>query len=174
VTPRKKQLAIILACFAVVVCVDQITKAIVMAKFPEFHLVANKFFQISLQRNPGIVGGIFRNVPFMAYIAPLLASFVLLYLYRHLEIASKIQSIAYGLVAGGAVGNYIDRIHLGSVTDFLQFNFYFIPFNFPWKYYPAFNVADSCICTGVFLLIVTWWASTPPREGCEGVKGVKA
>lgn len=172
-TPRKKQLAIILACFVVVVCVDQITKAIVMAKVPEFHFVADKFFQISHQRNFGIVGGMLGDSPMMARLAPLMASLVLLYLYRHLEVASKVQSIAYGLVAGGAVGNLTDRIRLGSVTDFLQFNFYFIPFDFPWKTYPAFNVADSAICTGVFFLIVTWWASVPPAEECEGEKGKK-
>jgi len=51
----------------------------------------------------------------------------------------------------------LDRLIHGSVTDFLQFHFYFVPFDFPWKYYPAFNVADSAICVGVFLLIVTWY-----------------
>jgi signal peptidase II len=62
------------------------------------------------------------------------------------------------MIGGGAVGNnLLDRLIHGSVTDFLQFHFYFVPFEFPWKYYPAFNVADSAICTGVFLLIVTWY-----------------
>jgi len=153
-----------MACFVVVVCVDQITKTIILTKYNEFHFEHNKFFQISHQRNEALVGGILGNKPTIARIAPLVASLVLLYLYRYLEINSKVQSIAYGFIAGGAIGNIIDRIRLGSVTDFLQFNFYFIPFDFPWKTYPAFNVADSAICTGVFFLIITWWTSAPLQE----------
>lgn len=153
--------------FACVLCADQATKAIVLTKFPKPETVVLRrhnptFFRISHQRNPGLVGGLFRNNRAMAFAAPILASFVLLYLYKHLDPTSKVQSVAYGLIGGGAVGNLIDRLRLGSVTDFLQFHFYFIPFDFPWKYYPAFNVADSAICIGVFLLIVSWHAL--PRE----------
>ncbi len=85
-----------------------------------------------------------------------MATVVLVYLFRHLDVYSIRQALAYGMVAGGAGGNLIDRIRLGHVTDFLQFYFYFIPFDFPWKRYPAFNVADSAICVGVFLLIISW------------------
>ena len=161
-TPRKKQILWILLVFTCVLSVDQITKAIIMSVYPapERYYNASEgptFFRFSHQRNPGIVGGIFRHKQVMAYLAPLFAGCVLVYLFRHLEMTSKLQSTAYGMIAGGAVGNYTDRIRLGSVTDFLQFDFYFIPFDFPWKYFPAFNVADSCICTGVFLLIVSWY-----------------
>ena len=55
------------------------------------------------------------------------------------------------------VGNLVDRFRLGWVTDFLQFHFYFIPFDFPWKRYPAFNIADSAICVGVAVLVVAWY-----------------
>ena len=68
--------------------------------------------------------------------------------------AFRLPDLLFQLIAGGALGNIIDRIRLGSVTDFLQFNFYFIPFEFSWKRYPAFNVADSAICVGVFLLVI--------------------
>jgi signal peptidase II len=66
------------------------------------------------------------------------------------------------MVLGGAVGNFIDRIRLGSVTDFLQFHFYFIPFDFPWKFYPAFNLADTSIVIGVFILVLTWGREATP------------
>jgi lipoprotein signal peptidase len=45
---------------------------------------------------------------------------------------------------------------LGAVTDFVQVHFYFVPFDFPWKFFPAFNVADACIDIGVVLLLITW------------------
>jgi signal peptidase II len=53
--------------------------------------------------------------------------------------------VALGLVAGGALGNLVDRVAFGWVTDFIQ-----IPFNFP-----IFNVADSAIVVGVAMLV--WW-----------------
>ena len=160
--PRKKQIILILAVLLAVVVLDQVTKAVILAYVPEGRFLPGgpgpHFFQITHQRNPGLVGGMFHDNRFMAYAAPILAMLVLLYLFQYLDPRSRIQSIAYGMIAGGAVGNnLLDRIIHGSVTDFLQFHFYFVPFEFPWKYYPAFNVADSAICTGVFLLIATWY-----------------
>ncbi|HOZ49504.1 MAG TPA: signal peptidase II [Candidatus Hydrogenedentes bacterium] len=153
-------MAIVLTVFAFIVCADQVTKAMVRAQYPEtdfsFLREGPKLFRISHQHNEGLVGGMFEEKPPVAMAAPVLASLVLLYLFRHLDAKSKWQSLAYGLVAGGAVGNLIDRFRIGHVTDFLQFHFYFIPFDFPWKLFPAFNVADSAICTGVFLLVITW------------------
>ena len=159
-TFRRKQLIWIAVVFACVLIVDQVTKAIVVSLIPEGSYTPAegvRFFRFTHQRNPGLVGGMFVTRPIMAYIAPLGACVVLAYLFRYLNPGSRVQSLAYGLVAGGAAGNLLDRFRLGSVTDFLQFHFYFIPFDFPWKMYPAFNVADSAICTGVFLLVVSWY-----------------
>ncbi len=164
---RRKQVLWILAVFATVVIVDQVTKAIICITIPDiervYYLGSHPvFFRFSHQVNEGVVGGMFRYKPVLAYAAPLFATCILLYLFRFLEPGSRLQSTAYGLIAGGAIGNLIDRLRLGHVTDFLQFHFYFIPFDFPWKYFPAFNVADSSICTGVFLLIVSWyWIGQP-------------
>jgi signal peptidase II len=166
-TPRKKQILWILAVFALVVVADQVTKALIMAYYPEEHVFVlgskPEFFRLSHQRNPGLVNGIFSTSPVKALVAPILAMGVLAYLSTHLNPRSKLQSTAFGMIAGGAIGNHIDRIRLGSVTDFLQFHFYFIPFNFPWKIFPAFNIADSCICTGVVLLLVTWYFIEEPH-----------
>ncbi len=160
-TPLKKQILWIAVVVLIVVTVDQTTKALVRAYSPiEKYIVIGpepQFFRISHQENPGVVGGIFRENKVLAHAAPLLAVLVLLYLFRQLEPTSKLQLTAYGMIWGGAIGNnLLDRLRLGVVTDFLQFHFYFIPFDFPWKMYPAFNVADINICCGVFLLIVGW------------------
>lgn len=163
---RRRQLAIIFIILACVVTLDQTTKTLVRAKLPandfSFFHEGTKFFRITHQTNTGLVGGMFTGKRLMALGAPLFASIVLLYLYRFLDPASRIQTLAFGLVSGGAIGNLIDRIRLGWVTDFLQFHFYFIPFDFPWKIFPAFNIADSCICTGVFLLVVMWHKVAQP------------
>jgi len=159
-TPRKRQILIAISVFACVLVTDQVTKAVVRAKLSplEAPVITHQgpFFQLSHQHNPGLVGGMFRENRTIALLAPMVATLVLLYLFTHLNPQSRLQAIAFGLVAGGAIGNLADRVRLGHVTDFLQFHFYFVPFNFPWKIYPAFNVADTGICTGVFLLVLTW------------------
>ena len=60
---------------------------------------------------------------------------------------NKLLVIALGLIAGGAIGNAIDRIRLGAVADFLYFHWG------DW-YFPAFNLADSAITVGAVLLAV--------------------
>ena len=67
-------------------------------------------------------------------------------------------AIAVGLIMGGAVGNAIDRIHLGAVTDFLDFSM----LRFPW----VFNIADSAITVGSVLLV--WDLFLAPRKRAGG------
>lgn len=59
----------------------------------------------------------------------------------------KLYAVSLGLIAGGAIGNLIDRVRLGAVVDFLDFYFG----SYHW---PAFNIADSCICVGVGLFMI--------------------
>ena len=58
-----------------------------------------------------------------------------------------LTAVALGMVMGGALGNLIDRLHYGAVADFLYFHYRGYDF-------PAFNVADSCVCIGVGLLLL--------------------
>lgn len=154
---RKSQLIWIVSAFGVVFVADQITKAIVVKMIAQGgpHL-SETFFYIVHQRNTGLMGGLFRDVPAVPFIAATFATLVLLYLYRHLERNSRLQALAYGMILGGALGNFVDRMRFGSVTDFLQVHFYFVPFEFPWKEWPAFNIADSSILIGVGLLVLGW------------------
>lgn len=64
------------------------------------------------------------------------------------SVLPRLEALAYSLILGGAMGNAIDRILLGHVTDFLDFHCQ----NWHW---PAFNVADIAICLGA-LLLVSW------------------
>jgi signal peptidase II len=75
------------------------------------------------------------------------AVIVILFAYRKLRGDQKLAQVSLALILSGAVGNLIDRVRIGEVIDFLDVY---------WKSYhwPAFNVADSAICVGVFLLAV--------------------
>lgn len=160
---RPNHLRWLLVAFAVVAVADQATKAIVMATMDVgTPYRPDTFFYFTHQRNEGLVGGAFAGMKLVTYTAPIVATLVLIYLYRHLSPDSRVQHVAYGMVLGGALGNFIDRIRLGSVTDFLQVHFYFIPFDFPWKFYPAFNLADSAIVVGVIVLVFTWGREATP------------
>lgn len=156
-SPQIRSVLIAMLC---VLILDQVTKLIILNTIKEgsvsFIGREETFFFFTHERNEGLVGGAFRDHNWIPKLAPILATIVLLYLFKHLDASSPLQNIAYGMVAGGALGNLFDRLVRHSVVDFLQFNFYFIPFDFPWKQYPAFNVADSAICIGVFLLILSW------------------
>ncbi len=158
---RRTQAAWIGAAFLIVLVLDQVTKALITYYIPlgsrTFAGREEEFFFLTHQRNDGLVGGMGSGIPYLPYVAPLLATLVLIYLFWHLDPQARLQNLAYGMVAGGAVGNLIDRFFReGGVVDFLQFHFVFIPFDFPWKRYPAFNVADSAICVGVVLLLFSW------------------
>ncbi len=61
--------------------------------------------------------------------------------------SNKWYVAAFSLIAGGAAGNLIDRVRLGAVVDFLDFQL-------AGYHWPAFNVADSCICTGAVLFLL--------------------
>ena len=153
----KEQLKWIAPVFLGVVILDQVTKTLIRVFVDEGARVRDDvFFQIVHHGNSGMIGGAFSEYPIVAMVAPLIALGILLYYFRMLNPNSKWQSAAFGIILGGAIGNMIDRVFFGAVTDFLQFHFLFIPFDFPWKMYPAFNVADSAVFTGVGLLLLTW------------------
>jgi signal peptidase II len=77
--------------------------------------------------------------------------------------------LALGLMAGGIVGNLMDRLRLGWVTDFLDFH---------WNghHWPAFNVADAAICTGVgiYMLSSLWVKRHPLHRPAEEERGSAA
>ena len=109
------------------------------------------FFNIVFTWNPGASFSLFRN---LGEIAPLLIigatsviiGFIAYYAVRR---ASRQELPALGLILGGAIGNLLDRIRFGAVVDFLDFHIGTI-------HWPAFNVADICICVGVGLYVLNW------------------
>jgi signal peptidase II len=166
---RRQGLLLVAGAFAFVVAADQLTKLWILYNVPlgRFPAVSPTFFHITYQRNYGLVIGLFGDTPVVARVAPVVATFVLAYLYRYLHPHSIVQNAAFGMVAGGAIGNLIDRFRLGYVVDFLQFDFYFLPdwLPLPTTRYPAFNVADSAICVGVAILIFTWHRMASEESG---------
>jgi len=103
------------------------------------------FFNIVYVRNYGISFSMFSHAgPLVLTLMACIISIGVCYCL--IKTHSRLSKVCYALILGGAVGNIIDRVYLGSVIDFLDF------YIGHW-HWPAFNVADSAICIGVALLI---------------------
>ncbi len=79
---------------------------------------------------------------------------------------TRLFSISFGLILGGAVGNLIDRVFLGYVRDFIRFEF--------WPSFPTFNIADCCLVIGVVLMCVFILFQLPKAAKQGKLKGLKA
>jgi signal peptidase II len=137
---------------AVIVVLDQITKWLVHLWIsPDQPVgVVPGFFQLVNWHNPGAAWGIFRDYNMVLTIVSLVTVLALFFFRHSFGIARPPAGWALGLIAGGIVGNVTDRIRFGHVVDFLDF---FLGRH----HWPAFNVADSAICVGVFLYIIVSW-----------------
>jgi signal peptidase II len=138
-----------------VVLLDQLTKLYIDRTFALYEslTVVPNFFAITYLRNKGAAFGILADsslrVPFFIGVS-LLAIAGILWYYRNLPPGHVGQQVGLSLILGGAIGNLIDRVRFGEVVDFLDVHWY----RYHW---PAFNVADSAICVGVGLLLLSMW-----------------
>ena len=128
---------------------DQLTKLwIVHTVLPDYPIeVIEGWFNLVNWRNTGAAWGMFHDSNLILGVVSVV-TLVLLYLFRNsFQIHRLSCQIAFGLIAGGIMGNVIDRFRYGAVVDFLDFYY-------RDHHWPAFNVADSAICCGVALYIL--------------------
>ncbi|MGA2586460.1 MAG: signal peptidase II [Candidatus Aminicenantales bacterium] len=138
---------------AVLVAVDQITKALVAGSVPKYGTmpVIPGFFDISHVPNTGAIFGMFSGssnklATILLTAAQIAAMVMVIYYFFKTPASQKGTKFALTLILSGAFGNLIDRVMHGYVIDFLRF---YIK-RYEW---PNFNVADSCISIGAVLLI---------------------
>lgn len=135
-----------------ILILDQATKYLVEKhiRLYETITVVQGFFNLTHVRNKGAAFGILADVPgiwrSLFFISvTVIAVAVIGFLIRTTK--ERLQIIAFSLIAGGAMGNLIDRLRYAEVVDFIQW--YVKDF-----YWPSFNIADSAISVGVVLLVV--------------------
>ncbi|MGO8931215.1 MAG: signal peptidase II [Limisphaerales bacterium] len=152
---------------ALVIALDQLTKQIVLRLlgYAQEKIVIEGFFKFVHWGNTGAAWSLFRgNNGLLAGVA--LLALLVLFLTRHqFDSRTLLSQIAFGLIFGGIVGNLIDRLWVGHVIDFIYF--YLQQRGGTEIGFPAFNVADSAICTGVGLVFLITWRSehkTKPAE----------
>jgi signal peptidase II len=99
-------------------------------------------FTIRHVENSGIAFGLFSNATAAVIVVTAIAITWMLFYFARSGARHPVLPVALGLVIGGSVSNLADRVRLGFVTDFLDF-----------RYWPAFNLADSFIVIGVGILL---------------------
>ena len=129
---------------SLVIFADQLSKFIVRCKLPigkEIPII-NQVVSITHIRNSGAAFGLFQNGRILFIIVATVSLFIMLY-FLHFFTSSIFLAVSSGLVFGGIVGNLLDRIFLGYVTDFIYF-----------AHWPVFNIADSSLDIGISLIAI--------------------
>ncbi len=137
----------------IIVIIDQLTKFFIVKYLPLHDTVpvVSGLFNIIHIKNPGGAFGLLANLSpgmrtFIFLFISSLAVGLILYFYLKTPVSQTWLAAGFALIFGGAIGNLIDRIRFGVVTDFLDF--------YISKYHwPAFNVADSAITVGIGIFI---------------------
>lgn len=146
----------------VIALLDQLTKWLVLEHFePGDVLQVLPVFNLVLTFNEGAAFGFLSDAGgwqrwFFILLTILVSILLTVWLWR-LPARERWTAAALSLVLGGALGNLVDRIRTGRVTDFLDFH---------WQHWhwPAFNLADSAITLGVVVLILVAWRD---EENCK-------
>ena len=160
----------LLLSFAIVLA-DQVIKLLVRDRFypGETLPVVPGLFHLTYVRNTGAAWGMFGGLNGWLALLSVVMLLLIVVFRRSLLSDALSHRLALGLMIGGIAGNLLDRMRLCYVVDFMDFF---------WRghHFPAFNVADAAICTGVGLYVATSFglfaprgarepAQSPPKEG---------
>lgn len=144
-----------------IITLDQITKAVVRNNIPfggswmpwEW---LKPVFRFVHWENTGAAFGLFQGGGIVFAILAVIISVFIIYYYPQIPENEKLMRVALSMQFAGAIGNLVDRIFRGPVTDFISVGDF-----------PVFNIADSSITVGVGLLLLTFWLSERKEKSTE-------
>lgn len=140
-------MALYIAIFLFIIALDQISKFLITAKFSlgEGECIIRGILDFRYIENRGAAFGMLQGARVFFIILTILVFTALIIYLIKLKPSSCLELTALSFIAGGALGNFIDRAFLGYVRDFIEVTF--IDF-------PVFNVADCFVCIGAGLYIL--------------------
>lgn len=132
-----------------VIALDQLTKWLVATKMKigESVTIIPNVLYITSHRNRGAAWGILQGQFWLFYLITIVVVIGLVVYIQRLPHEERLFGVALGLMLGGAIGNFIDRLIRKEVVDFIHT--YIGTYNFP-----IFNIADSALCIGVALVFL--------------------
>ncbi len=143
-----------------VIAIDQWTKWLVvkyMQLGESIPIIPNVLY-ITSHRNRGAAWGILQGQFWLFYLITVIVVIGLVIYIQRLPRGERLFGIALGLMLGGAIGNFIDRVFRKEVVDFIHT--YIGTYSFP-----VFNIADSALCIGVALVFIkTFFAGKTEKE----------
>ncbi|UAL54181.1 MULTISPECIES: signal peptidase II [Metabacillus] len=133
----------------VIIALDQLTKWLIVNELEigERIPVIENVLYITSHRNQGAAWGILQGQMWFFYVITVIVVIGLVIYIQKYAKDQRLMGIALGLMLGGAIGNFIDRVIHQEVVDFVQTYIGTYPF-------PIFNIADSALCVGVALLFI--------------------
>lgn len=132
----------------VLILVDQLTKYMIVKSMEigDSISIIGDILKITSHRNYGAAWGMLQNQMMFFYIITVIVLIALCYFYYKEAADNLLMQSGLMLIFAGAIGNFIDRLFRGNVVDFIDTKI--INYDFP-----IFNVADSCLTIGVFILL---------------------
>lgn len=133
----------------ILLCIDQISKLLIVNLLTKTNSIAiiKNFFYLTYINNDGAAFSILVGKRVLLILIAVLVIVMLIRYIKKNNIQNKLELVSISLIIGGSLGNLIDRVVRGYVIDFLDFKIF--NYNFP-----IFNLADTFIVIGVFLLLL--------------------
>ena len=153
-----KTVILLLTALTILVA-DQLTKALVVANLAvgEQARLLGDLVQVWHAQNRGAAFSLFQGGTVVFLIVSVLSIGIVAYFHRSLRDRSLWLHVVLGIVLGGTLGNFIDRLRQGYVTDWLSIGIG----DTRW---PTFNVADSSVVIGIGILVVYLFLTSPDRR----------
>jgi signal peptidase II len=143
-----KKNIIILSTSLIIVFLDQLTKFLIKQNFQlnQSLPIIKNIFHLTYVTNTGSAFGLFKGFNIIFILISIIVVIIILYYLKKIKNNEKFLQFSVGLLLGGTIGNLIDRLSYGYVTDFIDF-----------RIWPVFNVADSAVTLSVMAIIILLW-----------------
>ena len=156
----KRKKATFLVVLTLVVVFDQLSKLWVRSNLPQIELIPG-FLDLVYVENSGSAFGLLANQTFLLVTITIVSLIIIPLFFHYLSPSGTWGILSAALILSGAVGNLIDRLRFGHVTDFIELHLKEL------FYWPAFNLADTAIVIGVITLIYSLYQSALFRKAYE-------
>ncbi len=150
-----------IAIIAFIILIIDLGSKMIIAKYigaSDSVKVIDNFMSLTHVRNTGAAWSMFSDSKYLVLIiSAVIISGLILYIIKN-KPSNKLEKIAYGFILGGALGNFLNRLVNGYVTDFIDLRIFGYD-------YPIFNLADTFIVIGVILFITYTWRDNNGNKG---------